>query len=526
MFRCLIIVSVFSIAATAQGIQVTGGGSTLFDAEGAEIKMNFAQSTTAIAGGVINDHVYGGLAETVNTHGLKIAVGDVALPFSLPTDFVPNAIVFPAMGVSISKGDDKSETRWTAFAGETASTYMTPFFFGDKAATETAAFFYRRQLTPTLTFDSAEVVSSLQTAIETLSFHPVAALTFAAAGGLGSNSPFAAGRVGWKDSHWTAILNYTKRGSNFQRIVIPNSTVTENTGLDASVGFHSTHFSASADHTNFESDLATRVISSTVNSVTGSGSLSVLNANVSTFFGTSAGLPVSGQTAGVGVNAGPITVHADTYLSPVSSSNIVTVAEKLSRHFTVNEFIQQHSVNVGGEFRNNRMTLSGGYAMSYFPVLDSFEKVLSIQLTIQLPHAMTLTGGTVTTPDGKTRWTAYANQYAQGPLGDVAPGHSTPSSETVGKFTFTGTAVDADGNPVAGVAVMLGKNEVFTDSHGRFQMPSRKKKARALKIVPEDFMAAGQWRVISAPETASPDSPVAIVVARVIPQPQHDSKGD
>jgi hypothetical protein len=514
MIRCLII-SIFSVTAAAQGVQVTGGGSSLFDAEGAAVKLNFAQSTTALSGGVLNGHVYGGLAETITTHGLKFAAGDVLLPFVLPTDFTPNAIAVPAMGVTVSRGDE-SDTRWTAFAGETASTYMTPFFFGDKAATGTAAFFYRHQLTPTLTFDSAEVVSSLQTAIQTLTFHPVAALTFSAAGGVGSNSPFAAGRVGWKDAHWTAIVNYTKRGPNFQRIIIPNATLTENTGVDASLGFHSTHFSASTDHTNFESDLSTGIVASTVNSVTCSGSLSVLTANVSTFFGTSAGLPVSGQTAGVGVNAGPITVHADTYRSPVSSSNIVTVAEKLSRHFTVNEFIQHDSVNVGGEYRSNRMTLSGGYSMSYFPVLDRFEKVLSLQITIQLPHAMTITGGTLTTPDGKTRWTAYGNQYAQGPLGDV-PGASGPSTPASGKFTFSGTAVDSDGNPVAGVAIMLGKDEVFTDSHGLFKMPARKKKPRATKVVPEDFMTPGRWNVISAPETATPDLPVAIVVARVIP---------
>lgn len=510
------IIAVLSVTAAAQGIQITGGGSSLMDAEGAEIKLNFAQSTTAIAGGVINDHVYGGLRETVNYRGLKIAAGDITLPFQLPTDFTPNSFAFPAIGVTISKGDKQSETQWTAFIGETASTYMTPFFFGDKGADETAAFFYRRRLTPTLTFDSAEVFSSLQTAIQTLTFHPLVGLTFAAAGGLGSNSPFASGRVGWKDAHWTAVVNYTKRGANFQRIVIPNATVTENVGVDASLAFHSHYFSASADHTNFESDISSGIVTSTVNSVTASSSLSIVSANASAFFGTSSGLPVSGETAGVGVKAGPITVHVDDYRSPVSSSKLLTVSEKLSRRFAVNEFIQAHSVNVGGEYRSNRMTISGGYAMSYFPVLNSFEKVLSIQLTLQLPNAVTLTGGTLTTPDGKTKWTAYGNQYAQGPLGETATGNSPASSPVSGKFTFTGTVVDASGQPVAGVAIMLGKDEVYTDSRGRFQMPTRKKKARAMKVVPEDFMSPGRWRVVTAPETATPDSPVAIVVARIL----------
>jgi hypothetical protein len=170
-------------------------------------------------------------------------------------------------------------------------------------------------------------------------------------------------------------------------------------------------------------------------------------------------------------------------------------------------------VNAGGEYHSNTLTVSGGYSMSFFPVLDRFEKVLSAQVTIQLPNGFKLTGGTVSTPDGRTRWTAYGNKYARGPLSDAELGHEAPVS---GKYSFTGTAVDGDGKPVAGVAITIGKGEVFTDSHGRFLMPSRKKKSQPLAVVPADFMAAGKWNVVSAPSTIAPEVPVTVVVARIV----------
>jgi hypothetical protein len=507
----LLILLLLPTLAFGQGFTVTGGDSTLLGAAGAEVKASFANSSTAIGGGVINGHVYGGLTEGFKYLGFNVSAGDINLPFTLGTDFVENSAQFYAVGVAASRGDKTSKSMMTVFIGATSTMYTTPFFFGAKLDSPTAAFFYTLHFSPVLTFDSAEVISDQQTSIQTLTYHPLAPLTFSAAAGVGSNSPFAAGRVAWKSLHWNGVVNYTKRGTNFERITLPYATFVENNGLNASGTFTSSHFNFSADHTGTLSDLPTGIIQSKVNSVSASGSLSIFGANGSTFFGEAAGRAVAGQTAGLTVRVGPASLQANVYRSATTSQSMI-VNMKLSRHYSVNAFIQRDAVNFGGEYHSNLLTVSGGYSMSYFPVLNAFQKVPSAQLTVQLPNALTLSAGTVTTPNGQTKWTASSTKVGQA----FFDGHSASVS---GKYEYTGDVVDADGNPVAGVAILIGKkgqHEVFTDSKGRFILPTRKKKSERLSIPVSEFMAAGRWRVISAPKTVSPESNVQIVVARIL----------
>jgi hypothetical protein len=295
MLRSCLLILALTVTAAAQDIQVTGGGSTLFDASGAQVKAIFATSATSLSGGVSDGHVYAGLLETTKFHGLNVSAGDLNLPFVLATDFTSTPS-FPAVGLTVSQKDSTRE--WTAFLGATADSYSTPFFFGSKTSAATAAFFGTERLTETLSFNSAEVFSNRQTAIETLVWHPFTPLTFAIAGGIGSNNPFGAARAGWKTQHWVGVLNYTRHGASFQRITLPYGTITENSGLNASGAFNSTHFHASVDHTSYDNFVNSTLIESTVNSASASTSLSVFSANASSFFGTSAGLPVSGQTQG------------------------------------------------------------------------------------------------------------------------------------------------------------------------------------------------------------------------------------
>lgn len=500
---------IFAATASAQNVQVTGGNSSLFNATGAEVKTVFANSETDLSGGMLDGHAYFGVNQKMSLHGWDVTGGDVRLPFNLVTDFNRSGLQFPAIGVVASRktGDDKL----TVFTGATAESYQVPFFFGSRMETPTAGVFYEHTLTSRFSFFSSEVVSTeKQSAIQSLRFK-TGPTSLAASAGVGANSPFFSVRAGYETFEWTGIVSWTKRDETFERIVIPNYSVSEDIGLDFQGGYRGRHFNAQVSRQNLLSDVSSTVYKSTINSIYAGTMAGPLSATVTGFYGATNGKTVEGETAGAGATVSFLAVRVDAYRSVGLTSESVTVTEKLTRHFSVNQFITGlHSVNAGAEYHSNTVTMSGGYAMSFFPALGIFQKVFSASLSIQLPHNLRIDGGTVTTPDGRTRWTGYANSYTHGPLStdvQLAGGTST------GKYLYKGRCATQTGEPVA-CAVKVGKVEVFAGDDGIFRLPTSKKKAVTLVVAVEDFMSPGMWEVVNAPTIVTPDSDVTVTVNR------------
>lgn len=87
--------------------------------------------------------------------------------------------------------------------------------------------------------------------------------------------------------------------------------------------------------------------------------------------------------------------------------------------------------------------------------------------------------------------------------GEVAGAH-TSETRLAAKFLVRGIVRDPSGRPVAGAAVLVGKEMAFTDLDGTFFVRFRKAKTVPIKVVPRDFRAPGNWRVISAPDLVTP----------------------
>jgi uncharacterized protein (DUF2062 family) len=502
-------VILFASVATCQNIQVTGGDSSLFGATGAEVKTMFAKSETDLSGGVLNGRAYFGVNQKMSIGGWDVTGGDVRLPFNLVTDFNNGGLQFPAIGIVATRKTDNDKL--TVFTGATAESYQVPFFFGSRIETPTAGLFYERVLTPRLSVFSSDVISTeKQSGIQSLRFK-TGPTSLAMSAGVGANSPFFSLRAGYETFEWTGVVSWTKRSDTFERIVVPNYSVAEDNGLDFQGGYRSQHFNAQVSRQNLLSDVSGTVYNSTVNSINAGAMAGVFSTTVTGFYGTTNGKTIEGETAGAAVTVGFLTARVDAYRSVGLASESVTMTEKLARHFSVNQFVTGlHSVNAGAEYRSNSVTMSGGYAMSFFPALGLFQRVLSVSLSIQLPHNLRIDGGTVTTPDGRTRWTGYANSYTHGPLStDVQLGSGT----STGKRLYQGRCVTQAGAPVA-CAVRVGKVEVFAGDDGVFRLPTNKKKASILTIAVEDFMAPGKWAVVSAPTVVEVGSPVHVVVRR------------
>jgi hypothetical protein len=512
------LIFVFGLTATLygqSGYVIQGGDSTLMQTMGMQGKMTFANGSETAAGvGILSGHVYGGATESMSYRGLNVKAGDLQIPFGLLTD--ARSMGFPAIGVEASKGDTKSDTQWTAFAGATSVQVSTPYFFGGRTSEATAAFFLTHKISPSWTFQSSEVVAEKETAIEEIQFNPILyAKTFTAAlgGGIGSDSPFAACRVSYKDLHFAGTANYTERSPNFHRIILPYATVNENEGLNANGTFTSQHFGAAFSHSTTESNLSpTKTVQSTGTSLGMNAQASIFSVNASDYLSKSQGLTSTGQSAGISMTSPWFSASASVYHAKKTFAS-GTLIEHLTQRISVSEFIEKDAVNVGGAISGNTVSLSAGYQMVYLPITGTFTKTFVANVTIQLPNAITMQGSTLTTPDGKTRYSIGSTKYGAGA--------EQKQADVSGKILYSGAVVDIDGRPVAGAAILLGEGkaqvEVFSAHDGVFRMPAKKNRTLPVAVALNDFMTAGHWRVVRCPESMTALEHVQIVVSIVDP---------
>jgi hypothetical protein len=60
-----------------------------------------------------------------------------------------------------------------------------------------------------------------------------------------------------------------------------------------------------------------------------------------------------------------------------------------------------------------------------------------------------------------------------------------------------------------------GKGElVYSDSRGEFEIRRRKNALVKITVDPKSFVGAGEYRIVTAPDSAAPGLPIEIVVAR------------
>jgi protocatechuate 3,4-dioxygenase beta subunit len=115
-------------------------------------------------------------------------------------------------------------------------------------------------------------------------------------------------------------------------------------------------------------------------------------------------------------------------------------------------------------------------------------------------------------PTGKLKWATFGDQYLTGPMGETSNGATLiPTFE---KFVISGRVTDAQGAPVFGAAVKVGKALLFSDSDGLFEVRV-KNRPLPVTVDVQDFSAPGQWKVVTCPSSATPGESILITVAKL-----------
>ncbi len=179
------------------------------------------------------------------------------------------------------------------------------------------------------------------------------------------------------------------------------------------------------------------------------------------------------------------------------------------------------SVSYGGEFLSNPVAFGVDYQTIYSPFRtdDPFRQVLLLHLRLQPFGSVQVNGATYVAPDGSVKYTTYGNTmlYRGGENGSgTTPNFKLP------KYIFSGQVVDEDGHPIAGAALRIGDDLVFSNSEGEFFLRRKKNRPCHVDVEFDQFLVPGSFSVASSPTLVAPteggtENPITITLRRQAP---------
>jgi hypothetical protein len=501
-----------SMPAAAQVFQLTGGSSSLLNAEGGSLEVHAPNYRGRIDLGYIGRPSLGFYFSRPFKKSL-IGMGDQQIPFLLPTDIFDHSYYFIGRGIGVSR--KVTDGKLFVFAGTTSNGYYVPFFSVTRNDTPAGAIFYERQLSRSLFFISHNIVSRRQTSIQAIEWSARKDIKMALSAGLGNNQPY------WSSSftlrkRWMALdASYAGSGDAFRRVLVATPQLTEN------------------DRENIRFELKPlknlRIVVSRNNYISSFTPSMVERAAVQGFGvgGGIGGFQLYGslfQSSAKSEDSSALALGArhmitrrfeagvdflrSGYAKTTPTHSLVgNLREILNSRFSLTEIIThssgQTNIAFGGNFISNFVSVSVDYQTVFLPFSQSasglFKQVLVLGLHFQLPHGVQFNMDTNVTPLGQVRYTAYASTYAYHGMGNDSPGASFS-----GKFfsnVVRGHVLDMQDEPIAGAAIRIGTDVAVTDSEGNFLIRLKKARDLNLQVAFDEFTAPGSYVAISAPST-------------------------
>jgi hypothetical protein len=539
---CGIFLSGIAHPAHAQVIQATGGTSNLFNATGGSLELRGPNFTDRFDLGYAGK-IRAGFSMERGFHGGILDLGDQTVTFSLPTDIFDQSHYFLGRGSGYSRGD--SDHKLFIFAGATANGFVVPYLNVATIDTPTVAIFYETKISPRWKFYSRNAFSSRQTTIQSMEWSANEDTHMAASGGIGNNQPYGAISLYHADKRLSADASYAAVGPNFQRVIVQTPQVSEPDRENLRIEYHPWEnlrlIASRNNYASVEPNGATD--RAAVNGLGAWGSLvgfqmyGAWNQSTTTFGRATASMLGGRKDLTSRLSVGIDYMTSSFQNQPSSNSLAGTVRELISPRLSLTQLIThtagQTNISYGGVFVSNRLSISAEYQTLYFPFatpgLPLFRQVMVLGLHFQLPFGLQFNYGTDVSPDGQIHYSAYGTSIGYRTL-KGSPG----GQQVAGAFysnVARGRVVDPSGEPIAGAAILIGNNLVFSDSAGTFLVRLKSPGELPLEVAFEEFTAPGAFAVVSAPSTIrvtreDDAQPYEIIVKRVPPLSTSQSKPD
>lgn len=533
---CLLFGLSLTAPVSSQIFKIEGGTSTLFDSDGGNISVKAPNYDGTIGAGIYQGHFLMGAVARTKVMGYTVITGDDSVRFDLPTDIFGNTSYFSARGVGISKNFENSG--FYMLGGLTSQWMGSGFFQAARSEDPTGAFFYHQTLSKNLRFYSRNIFSRKSTSLQAIEWEPEKWLKTSATAGMGSGKPYVAFAVDAELQQLTLRASYAYVNPDFRRITIPalENSEPERENLEATYHFNRDD-SITASHRNLLQPL-------TLDSPFARASMDQIGGNFrigKTYFGSSLySSRFSGQSSwGTNIFMGQkLTRFLDVtanYFASRSGSNKTesmvngTFRETLSPRFNLLQVLTyaggQWALAYGGEFITNRISARVDYQTQYlaFRTDKPFQQTLSLNASVRVIGPLALNATSSVAPDGRTRYSFGGTTYLYR-NGGLFPGTGqSGDSYKFPKYIVQGIVKDQEGKAIAGAALQIGNDIIFTDGEGRFLFRSKKHKEMQFAIVPSQFLSTGFFEAVQAPSSVTTEKEdqaqeIIVIVRRLTPQ--------
>jgi hypothetical protein len=477
-----------------QTVELQGGVSD-FLGNGGGVVIYGPNSETRFSAGVLNGRFAYGTSTEFEMHKWDVIVGD--RQFALTGGQMYLSV--PVRGISVSRtrpfscedivrstgtlvgylGKKCKGDQLQIFTGAVGDVYSSPFFFGIQRSHRGVGIGYKRELTRNFAVGTIQAIAGAKrTSLEEADYQ--------------LKHCEIRGQAGWLQNNLQISGNLSASWSHFGAMV--------------------------SRSTYFFSQIANQQV--TVNNFSAYGSYSRFNVSASLFQSNIN----TGESFNLGTHFNWFQVQISDYNSGKTSSQLLTTNERIGLHWSLAQYVTRSNgtanFNFGGGYQSNRLSAQLGYNVLYFPALKNpFQKVLSVTLGVRI-RAVSINTGNIILPNGKSEWMVSGDGYQQTRLrvpsigtGETNRGRMTAQYGHGGKYCFQLFVVDADGNPVEGASLVVGKDSIFTDSQGHAST-RQKHKTMPMRVDVDNFMLPGSYTVVSAPTTATAGVPIQIVVSK------------
>jgi len=524
--QCAVILIILFVArARAQVFRVQGGESTLLNAEGASVEFKAPQYDGSVGLGFFNGKLQYGASTRYQFRGYTILGGDEAIPFALPTDVFDASHYFSARGMGVTRGNEAS--RFYAFAGTTSTWVGTGFFSAATSDRPVGVFFYERKWKKDFRFFSRNIASNTQTALEGVEWSPNKWFKGAIAGGIGSNQKYFASSLDIETQTLAFKSSYVVTGDQFQRVTVISPLSSEvNKGNVQMLYRPNNMVTITTGHENILEPvtLGGPMQQATVNQFSTDFHLKRFYFGSGLFSSEASGRQTQGKNFYVGRRIGQhIEVNTNYFESKPKSASTAAVAagtvtilagtvrEDVSPRFSLLQLVSrtagQTTFAFGGDFTSNRFKVRADYQNLYLPFrpANPFEQALALNVMVRVAGPLQLTAASNVAPDGHIRYSFGAGTWLYRQRG-MAMNAVSQDSFSIAKYVIQGVVKDDQGLPVEGAALHIGREIVYSDSSGHFQVRCSKHGPYSLTLSPDEFLSNTIYEVVSAPSQARADA--------------------
>jgi hypothetical protein len=525
-------------ATTASGqqvLQVEGGGNSFTGAYGGRLHIWGPRYEGWIGAGYAGDIRLAGFLKTGWGRD-SVRLGFDAYALALPTDLWAGSPYLVTQGAAWQRILPRA--RLLAFGGVAGVGVSAPFVNASQSEKPIGALRVETTLSPTVTAQTLVVAARRQSLLQSVAWKwPGAYGNAALTAGAGSNRPFAAFVWRLDNDVVDVSAGYTLVDLGFRRADAPLPTASELRRENLLVTlrpFRQTQLTLGRRNFFVAND-TTATVRYTLNQASFGAAVAGWRVHGGMFDSRSGLGHVVSTFSGLGRDLGS-RAAADFQVTEsrptggeVSRMLTLGLREDVRYDLSLSQYLTYTGGSVSGSFggtlRRGFTNIALSYQTLYVPTRrpDPFVRALTLELRLQLGNYSTSLSTTVD-PTGNVSYNASGGTYLY--VGQPALGlGGQPFVIRIQRYIIRGIVVDEIGSPIEGAAIELGGQTLLTNSRGEFFVRLDQRKWQELRVLFDQFLAAGQFEPGDVPEAIQPgdeDSalPVRIVLRRVIVLPR------